>query len=766
MPLRTAPSTVISSPRRRWLRDPGLAVFLLVAVLLLSLLSPIREAEIRLGDTYFRLARSPRDHSPVVLVLIDDRSLQAYGRWPWSRTLLAHMTDRLAGADASAIGIDILLAEPQSPAADDALAAAFQHAGRVVIVDKLATFPDGVRWVEPLPEFARLAAIGHAQAVLDEDGICRRLPPEELTLDGPRWAFAIQVAQKIAPQQTVSFLRSYGLSAEASGSAISFASPRLIPIPFRRDGFRTISAADVLGQGSLSEIQGKPVLVGFGPSELGDRVETPLSGNLPMPGVEVHAQMLDGILAGRALHLLGFWTSTLLLLAVSLLAVAVFRRSRGWIGFACFLLLGSGVYALGLGVFVLGHMLPIGMLLAAVILGPLVVYGADFVVVERSLTLQLRGLQSWLSAREPGPRRSGDLPWKLGLLQTLQTELGTLYELHKTLLESIRDGVAIFDAEGRLLLWNNAFELLCPLPAASLTLAQFRAQLSAREDSPLVKTGDAMEGEVRLSNDLYLLHQTPLAPTSIAPQGGTLLTLASLRAREERDQARAEALAFVTHELRTPLTSIQGFAELMTHYPGSPACASAPETIARESKRLLALINSYLDVLRLDAGAKVLQKSRLDVEPIVQQVFELLQPLAAANEMQLVQQLSNVPAAIEGDPSLVQGAILNLISNAIKYGKRGTEILVTCRRSKSEIVIAVRNYGRPIPPEQTARLFDALYRAPDAEAAAPGWGLGLAFVKRMAQKHGGSVTVESGQKATTFELHFPASVVETTPQTV
>ena len=70
-------------------------------------------------------------------------------------------------------------------------------------------------------------------------------------------------------------------------------------------------------------------------------------------------------------------------------------------------------------------------------------------------------------------------------------------------------------------------------------------------------------------------------------------------------------------------------------YPDSPVCAAAPETIFRESKRLLALISSYLDVLRLDAGAKAVSHSRVDLTDIVRQVFDILQPLASAAAMRL-----------------------------------------------------------------------------------------------------------------------------------
>jgi CHASE2 domain-containing sensor protein len=173
----------------------GLALILFVLAGVLSAVPVIRELQVRLTDTLFQLAPVPKQRSNVVLVLIDDESLQKYGRWPWSRELLARLNDGLSGAGAGIIGLDILLSEPQTEAADRALRASFERSARSVIVDKIATFPDGVHWIEPLPQFANaVAAVGHAHAVLDPDSVCRRFPPRELSLDGPRWAFAIEIA--------------------------------------------------------------------------------------------------------------------------------------------------------------------------------------------------------------------------------------------------------------------------------------------------------------------------------------------------------------------------------------------------------------------------------------------------------------------------------------------------------------------------------------------------------------------------------------------
>jgi signal transduction histidine kinase/CHASE2 domain-containing sensor protein len=744
--------------RRAWAQLAGLAVLLFLLVAVLSTFPMIRDGQMRITDTFFRLSPAPEGRPRVVVVAIDDESLQRYGRWPWSRAVLAKLTNNLADAGASVVGLDILLSEPQSPAADQALQSALK-AVPTVIVDKIASYPEGPQWMEPLPQFSQAAAaVGHAQAPLDADSVCRRYPVRELTLDGSRWAFAVEVARRVDARTTSRFLTAYGLSDRAEASVVT-AKPVLVPIPFQRGAFNTISARLVLDGMDPAAVRGLPVLVGFGTSEIGDRLSTPLHPEFPTPGVEVHAQILDGILSGRTLHGLPLWFNALVLLVTCGLAAAVFRSWRGLAAVGVFAVMVIAVYAVGFLTFVLASRIPpAGPMMLAVILAPLLVYTADFVLVERSVTQQLLGLKSWLALRgvETRTREREDLSWRLSLLEQLQTELGSLYELHSTLLESTQDLVAIFDEQGNLLLKNRAFAQAYGLQyGSSFTLEQARARWVHSEDGSTNSNGHTQETEVTLEKELFSVRMLPLPPTSLSPKGGTIVTLANLRTRVERDRARAESLGFITHELRTPLASIQGFAELMMSYPDSPVCAAAPETIFRESKRLLALISSYLDVLRLDAGAKAVTASRVDLPDIVRQVFDILQPLASAAAMRLVLE-SDESATATGDAALISGAVLNLVSNAIKYGQPGGDIQVRCFRDDEEVIISVHNLGKPLEPEEVARLFDPYFRASNAEKSKTGWGLGLAFVKRIAEKHGGSVRAESEPSGTRFEIRLPA----------
>jgi signal transduction histidine kinase/CHASE2 domain-containing sensor protein len=744
---------------RGWIASVGLSAILFVIVSLLSSIPIVREWQLRLADSFFRIAPQPGQRSRVVVVSIDDQSLQQYGRWPWSRELLVEITNKLAQAGAGPIGLDILLSEPQTSEADRDLARAFRAAGRVVVVDKIAGFSGTPRWIEPLPEFAGAATVGHAQAILDMDSVCRRFPPRELTLNGSRWAFAIEVARKADPQRAQKFLQAYGVPASDEAAGANVAKPLLIRIPFRRDGFDTIPASRILSGFDPALVRGRPVLVGFGPTEIGDRLSTPLSAELPTPGIEVHAQILDSILTGTKLFETPLWMSGVALLVTCGAVVMFFRKPRGPALIAVMVVgLCAVVYGLCVAVFVVSsRFAPVGAMMLATVLAPSLVYTAEFVVVERSLNRQLRSLRAWLANRREIPaRRDPDLSWRLELLQGLQSELGSLYELHKALLESTQDLVAIFDTSGKLLLKNELFSTAFELGMGKhLSLAQVRERLVPSEDAPPVVTGDLEEGEVHLDGQLYSLRVAPLPSTTVSPTGGTILTLTNLRTRVERDRARAEALGFITHELRTPLASIHGYSEMMMRDPAGAADEGAAETIFRETKRLLALISSYLDVLRLDAGAKPLTTHVIDLESLVSQVFDILQPLASQAGMKLVLE-SPEPITLEADAPLITGAVLNLVSNAIKYGQPGTEIRVTCSQQGREVVASVYNIGQPIREAEISRLFDPYYRTTKAETSKPGWGLGLAFVKRIVEKHGGSVKVSRGENGTVFEMHLPA----------
>src|SRR6202011_5895730 len=135
----------------------------------------------------------------------------------------------------------------------------------------------------------------------------------------------------------------------------------------------------------------------------------------PTPGVEVNAQIVDGILTGRTLRRIPPWAWVVVLLATCLASVLVFRKWRGAAAFLAALVAGAGTYATALAFFIFGsRILPAGYMMLSVLVAPLLVYAADFVRVERSVTQQLLGLRSWLALRskDGSPREKSNLSWR------------------------------------------------------------------------------------------------------------------------------------------------------------------------------------------------------------------------------------------------------------------------------------------------------------------------------------------------------------------
>jgi signal transduction histidine kinase/CHASE2 domain-containing sensor protein len=780
---------------KRWLL---LNVLLLAVVGMLSLSYPVEELTRRAGDMYFRLRGSEGTSPHVAMILIDDASLERYGRWPWRRSLLAQVVRAASAEHPKALGLDILLSETEDETNDRELAKALHDAGNTVLVAKISNSPQGRLWVEPLPLFAQSAvAVGHAQAALGPDSICRSIPVRELSLDGPRWAFALQVA-RVASGAVLEddgrelriggrSIPTVGTTSHAVIAGVESESLRFLPIDYRGQiapgeaspPFSAVSVADLLDGKAGGQLRGKTVLIGFGSTENYDRIPTPVSDKLPMPGVEIHANLIDAILAGRTLRPLNGWLSLLVLCAFSFTSTWLVLRWAVWRGLVALAALLTVGLAASYFVFARMHMLvELGPFLCVALLAAPLAQLQNLVLVDRGLTQGLRQLQIALKAAGPVRKDSlpaalraeirptaGDLHWKVGLLRQLQSELSSLYAFDETLLGAMQEGLAVFAVDGRVIFRNPKWQSFCEKQGwdAAAGLDDFGAALreSGWRDlrKSLATPGVWLDSEVHLGEGLWRLRSVRLKRGSASDASDLIMVVVmDQTARLERDRARAEALGFVTHELRTPLVSIQGFAEYLLRYSKERASCEAAATIFQESGRLVAMINTYLDVLRLEAGARPMRNEAFHVDETVKHVARVIQPIAQASEIKVRIEIAKDLPALQGDPHLIEGALLNLVSNAIKYSARGSDVKLSAGIEGGEVVLEVWNPGPAIPPDELERLFEPFYRRNEQEETARGWGLGLAFVKRIAEQHGGKAEAwsESGS-GTAFRIHLPVT---------
>jgi signal transduction histidine kinase/CHASE2 domain-containing sensor protein len=762
----------------RWAR---LNLVLLVLTGLINLIFPFPVMRLNhwLGDSYLRLRRVQPTSKNVAMVLIDDAALAQYGRWPWPRERLARVVRAVSRFHPKAIGIDILLSEPEDQANDAALEAAIREAGNVVLQSKISSSLKHGLWVDPLPRFASVAAgIGHAQTAADSDGVCRKIPTIEPSTDGPRPAFAVAIASLVdggqAKRQTkggiVPSTPSAGFERlESSYLTINYL--QQFSATETNPPFVTLSAVDVLDGNRGASLEGKVVVIGSDATELSDRLFTPVSDQTPMPGVEVNANAIDTLLEHRQIESFATSIQRLLLLCTGMISLWLVIRWPGTRGLLCLAALVFGEYLAGYFALTTFHrQLEYGpLLMAGVLAAPLAQLESLF-VVDRAVTRRLKELQQLPRVSGgPVPRKvfvpnwglsPSRLHWKLDSLRRLEDELGSLYTFDETLLEGMQEALAVVDLDGNVLFHNSSWKLFCEehgleaksnLKEAAPALG-LAADLSRLSLDPKAR----LEKEILLGATSWRLRGMQLPWPSAAEPNATLLLGEDISARRERDRARAETIGFVTHELRTPLIAIQGFAELMMRYPQQVSTSDAPATIFRESRRLVAMINAYLEVLRMDVGARPLRMKPVEIGGMVHHVEQILQPLAQSAQIQIYTEVDSQAQTLECDEPLVTGALLNLMSNAVKYSPSGSMVKLQVSIKNGDVEFQMRNPGPVIAPENLEHVFEPYYRIAGQSGDKPGWGLGLAFVKRISEQHGGSVqATSSASSGTCFSLVLP-----------
>jgi two-component system, OmpR family, heavy metal sensor histidine kinase CusS len=212
----------------------------------------------------------------------------------------------------------------------------------------------------------------------------------------------------------------------------------------------------------------------------------------------------------------------------------------------------------------------------------------------------------------------------------------------------------------------------------------------------------------------------------------------------------------LAHEMRTPVATLLGRTQVALSQDRSESELRAVlEGNVEELERLSGLISDMLFIARADHGAMPMQHGRVDLVGEAQRVADYLSLVAEERQLQL--QVNGDGATVTGDRLLIQRAITNLLSNAIRHAASGSTIVVDVGVHEGRALLAVTNEGEVIAPANLERIFDRFYRVDAARSRDEGGsGLGLAIVRSIAAAHRGSVSVRSADGRTTFTLTFPA----------
>ncbi|OEK07275.1 hypothetical protein BFP71_05820 [Roseivirga misakiensis] len=230
------------------------------------------------------------------------------------------------------------------------------------------------------------------------------------------------------------------------------------------------------------------------------------------------------------------------------------------------------------------------------------------------------------------------------------------------------------------------------------------------------------------------------------------------------DKEKDDFISTVTHELRTPLTSIKAFVEILQDNPDLDSNDKHRffQTIDDEIERMTRLINQVLDMEKLDSGATTIVKKQVIPHQIVEDSLASMQHLLKTKNIELLKDFPQTTreTIINGDTDRLKQVFINLFSNAVKYSKEeGAKIEVKSEFNGNELVIAIKDNGKGIHPENIDRIFEKFFQARDQTSKKPkGSGLGLSITKKIVELHDGDIFVESTwQEGSIFTVKFPIS---------
>jgi PAS domain S-box-containing protein len=340
--------------------------------------------------------------------------------------------------------------------------------------------------------------------------------------------------------------------------------------------------------------------------------------------------------------------------------------------------------------------------------------------------------------------------------------------LHQ-IFHSTSDGIVLADRAGLIVTANRrAGELLGVDPgrAAGRPLLEVVKTACGEGSDEAVATLEALfgtpaggsDGDLGLSEGQRTVHWIG-QPTDDGELQGFTITFQDVTREREISRMKSDFVSFAAHQLRTPLSGIKWMLEVAVEEPGiSPTLASCISDAAASAERLIGMVGDLLDVSRLESGGLTTELRETNLVALACAVSEEVAPLVAKKEHRLTVHGHDGPSAIVVvDEQLLRQAMLNVISNAIKYTPEGGEIAITITRDSDTISWLVKDNGIGIPKTAQARLFEKFYRADNAEAVdTNGKGLGLYMVRLIITRFGGRIhwASEEGQ-GTTFGFILP-----------
>jgi len=719
-------------------------------------------------DLSFRIRGVRPPSKDILIVAIDDKSLERLGRWPLRRRYYATLIDKIS--DAKVIVFDIVMAEPTN---DDAVIARAIKRKNVILP---VFIDDNKNILYPLPLFSSVLT-GHVHVEQDIDGIVRGVY-HTLHHNG-RWLYSLSsVALGLATNRT--FPHTTEKTYMTENDILQF-DHMYINYCGNPGSITTVSFVDVInGVYPTSFFKDKIIFVGVTALGAGDRILTPFSQDRRgMAGVEGQANFYNTLITGNAIDTVPKILRWLMIISVAILSMFCFLRltEQRAAFFALF-----EFSATAIATYLLFSLFNIWLapstffvtIFMMFVLAYIFKFNDAVISLDKAYTALVPHLRWGYEKNRNEHIRKGlfgsitkkGIQTKARILNDVSTQLSFEKELTDRALLSDIHGVLIFGPDKKNMLINDLAQgLLRENDIETVTSDTFMRSLAGfmidkiDPDDVLEKlspTNDGLSFTVSFERPSKKFYKVDASCFVIDGGSYRLFILSDVTRIKELEILKGHIISVVSHELKTPLTSIQGFSEILADKLEGKMKNFA-DIIHRESERLARFLNMFLDITRIEEGRQPIKMAPVNLNNVIREVASALKPIGDKNSITINTDIPEKTDDITVDIDLTKQCIYNLVENAIKYSPSGNDVIIRLTDTKEHLAIDIIDHGYGIKEEDIKKVFEKFYRSSsDKTKNIKGSGLGLTFVKEAVEAQGGRLALTSVYgEGSTFSIIFP-----------
>ncbi len=712
----------------------------------------------------------PAADDQILLVNIDQPSLNEIGKWPWKRDVHARLLEKLQQAEPRSITIDILLTEVGSAEDDLALAQALAAGPSPIMLPLHFDAPgdEGRAYnaLPPIQMFSKTASgVGHVNLTFDSDGKVRQaalcFDPEE---KGERWPHIMELVY-----------RGTKLKPSASYNSVDCGQSLLIPYA-KRGSHSEISYAEVLNGSIPAElIKGRDVIIGASAAGMGDSYPVPYADGALLAGSEIMANMLTAIRRNDFIQPLPNYLNLILsLLPMWMLLIGFLRwlpRTALLASMALVLaILGGSAAALSAHIW-----FPPGVaLLAILFVYPL--WGwrrlqsmSDFMSNELE---QLESEGEALPLKVPQAKAGDFVGRQSAALASAIDHMRDLRLFLKNTLSDLPDPMVATDLEGRVTISSDLVEQRIGYPILGMRLkAVFDGTVipenRAAVDDYLAQCEAGLNivpGVDEPNQIAFVRFQTTDGGTFVMRQSkienvagelqGYIYYFADITALANAELEREQVLQLLSHDMRAPQSAI--IASLSGEVDGA-----ARKRIENNARLTMKLAQDFVDIARM-ADSKF-EGEDLLLADLIRDVADNFFSLATEKKIQIIVTDNTDCGFVYGEPDGLTRAFSNLVDNAIKFSPEGRIVTMKLDRDlvsdKSHIIVRVSDNGSGIDPEILPILFQRFASSDAQSGRVKGTGLGLNYVQAVIKRHNGNISAEALEpQGTVFTVILPEAL--------